>query len=217
MPVVVCLASLLGVGLSLGLPHFLWRFIVALVGTSVLGLGLAVAIGELEAEWFVLIALVTAFAAAATVPARVWGLRLVRNPKMLTQPPNLQFTIRQLMLATLVVACLLGVGRLLAQNIIAFGLALAICFACIAATALCGALNPKRAGTLTASAVALATAAIVYYGMEVTAIDPGILWFAITLAFSALLIVALVAVRGCGYRLACPPPDHRNSKPCPKE
>jgi hypothetical protein len=106
-----------------------------------------------------------------------------------------------------VVACLLGIGRVLSLEIIAIGLALAICFAGIAATALWGTLNPEGLGTLTASAVALATAATVYYGMEVTSIDPGILWFAITLAYSVLLILTLVAVRCCGYRLGCPPRD----------
>jgi len=205
MPVVLCLASLLGMGLSLGLPHFLWRFVVVLVGTSVLGLGLCMAIGEMEAEWFLLIALVTGFVASATAPLRLWGLRLVRHPKMLSQAPRLKFTIRQIMSATLVVACLLGIGRVLSLEIVAFGLALSICFAGIAATSLWGTLHPEGAGTLTASAVALATAVIVYYGMEVTAIDPGILWFAITLAYAVLLILTLVAVRCCGYRLGGPP------------
>ena len=207
MPVVLCLASLLGMGLSLGLRHFLWRFVVVFVGTSTLGLGLCLAIGEMEAEWFLLIALVTGFVASATVPLRLWGLRLVRHPKMLSQATSLKFTIRQIMSVTLVVACLLGIGRALSLEIVAFGLALAICFAGIAATALWGTLNPAGAGTLAASVVAVATAAIVYYGMEVTTIDPGILWFAITLTYSVLLILTLVAVRCCGYRLGCPPHD----------
>lgn len=203
-------ASLLGMWMALGRTHFAFRSLAAVVGIFALGFALGSGIHEVDTEWFVLVALVMIFVAGVVGLLRLLGIRAFHLAESsATSTRDLQFTIRQLMLATLIVACLLGIGRALAPflppaRVITFGLALAICFAAVAVSALWGTLGIRNveARITAASLVAVVTAGIVYYVVEVTQVDPGSIWFTIVLAYSALMIISLIAVRFSGYRIA---------------
>ncbi len=212
MSLIICQASLLGIWAALGRTVFLMRLGVTLVGICGLSVTLCFGIGEMESEWFVLVASVTFFVMTVLgIPQwfRVRAMHIDDSRK--TTVSEIQFSIRHLLIVTLLVACLLGIGRYLGPTIpsldvFAFGAALATCFATTATLAVWAMLGisqlPLRVSV--AFAATILTAGTAYFAMEASHIDPGTIWFAIVILYGAMLLASLWVVRLAGYRLLRP-------------
>ena len=209
MALIICQASLLGMWAALGRLNILLRLGFTLVCICSLSVTLCLGIGEMELEWFVLVGSVTFFVMAVLAIPRWFRFRAMHiDDSKKTTVSEIQFSIRHLMIVTLWVACLLGIGRYFGPmipslEVFAFGAALATCFATTATLAVWAVLGlsqlPLRVGLV--SAVTILTAGAAYFAMEASHIDPGMIWFAIVILYGAMLLASLWVVRLAGYRL----------------
>lgn len=204
------LATLLAIWLALGGGTAIWRAILAIAGVSVAALLFCAATGEGEAEWLVLLWVVAASVAALLLPVRLCGYRLTKPGGSRRRPGEMQFSIRQLLALTAVVAAVAGATRLLAPiapttSAIGFALAVALCLGVVALVAVWATLGLDLTHTKTATLVIVAAlmAGLTYYGMEATNADPGPIWGGAVIVFAMALTGALLVVRARGFRLVC--------------
>jgi hypothetical protein len=195
--------SLLGICGSLGESQLWRRFIAVAVGIGYLSLLLGIGMEESYSVAFSLVVAATSFVAMPLLIARAMqiGIHLNRSP---TEPlRRLQFSIRHLLVLMIVVACVISVGKVL-QNYLddmeTFVLLLSLAF------------SSSVVGVLPVWCVLGTNGRILYrIGLLVLGACPG---FCLGLMFdsvfyltsvmvieTAAVVVSLLVVRSCGYRL----------------
>jgi hypothetical protein len=199
-------AAMLAIWLALGGERAIWRAILAIAGVSAAGLALCAMSGEAEAEWLVLVWVVAANVAALMLPVRTAGYRLASTAGNRAKSGEMQFSVRQLLALTAVVAVVVAAARLLAPTsatAVFIFLAISLCLGAVALVAVWATLRSSLTPIKTAALVVLSAvmAGLVYYGMEATNADPGEIWGGAVILYTIALAGMLLVVRARGFRL----------------
>lgn len=201
--------TVLAIWAALGRSPIMWRVIVTLIGSSLLGLALCASIGEMEAEWFVLVWILTVVVAACFLVLRRLRFKLVNvNTSLSPSSGELQFSLFQMMALLTVVATLAAGGRLLAPRMatvgaLAFGLAIAFCLGVLALASVWAALGKGNVvqRLIVLILLTVGTGGLVYYVMEATQADPGSIWAVVVVVYASATVGTLLAARSLGFRL----------------
>ena len=207
--VILSQVTVLAIWAALGRSPIMWRAIVALTGSSLLALALCITIGEMEAEWFVLVWILVLVIVAGFLVLRWFRFHLVNINQSSNIPPGeMQFSLFQMMVLLTVTAILAAVGNVLAPRMatlgtILFGLAIAIGSALLTLASVWAALGaanvPKRLWALVP--LTISVAALVFYVMETTKTDPGFVWAIVILVYVTATTATLLTARSLGLRM----------------
>jgi hypothetical protein len=198
-------ASLLGTWGGSGTNRWWIRLIGVLLGVSYLGPQFGMCIDNLESETILIVAFATLIVSAALLVARCFGFRTRLDFDQKTPAKEMQFSIRHMMILTLVVACLLALAkwqyRYLDLDDWPMMAAIAAPFATVGLVAAWAVLGAKR--PLIGVPVLFAVAVGAAYGLErILGPGPGFaFWIPATLTEALSLVVSLLLVRSWGYRL----------------
>lgn len=207
--VILAIAAALAIWLAFGNQTLMWRTIWATLGASVVALEFCATSGELESEWLGLVWVVLVTIAAIFAFARWLGFRLMDTTHGgRIRPEEMQFSVAQLMTLTAVIASIAAVARMLAPlvatiNALMFGIAIALCLGVLALVAVWATLRSEisRVRLSTLVVVAIAAAGLVYYAMEMTNADPGLVWGSVVIVYTTALAGLLLFARSQGIRL----------------
>jgi hypothetical protein len=205
--------SLLGIWGGSGTNRWWIRLVGVLVGVGYLGPQCGICIDDPGRETILIVAFATLIVSAVLLLARCFGFRTRLNSDQNTPAKEMQFSIRHVMILTLVVACLLALAkwqqRYLDLDDWPMLAAIAAPFATVGLVAAWAVLGAKR--PLIGIPVLLAVAVGAGYGLEKSlGSGPEIaIWMTATLTGALSLTVSLLVVRSCGYRL------RRRAKPRP--
>ena len=209
-------ASLLGVWSGLAAGPWWLRLIVLGVGSGCLGIGVGIAIGEADWETFFIFAFTSVTVTAVLTVFRCIRFRIGLPTSECNDRTELQFSIRHLLILTVVVAVMLAVGRNLKFSLSDIG---EVPFLVILASAyaLVGVLSPWAI---------LGGRLVVVRGMFLLAVATGagwgvgqmvsfavVYWIGMALTEGVLLVASLLVVRSCGYRLMRRRPVLAGKKP----
>jgi len=196
--------SLLGIWCGLGTDRWRIRLLGVLVGVGYLGPQFGFCINEPTSEFVWLFAFTTLIVLVPLLLARCFGLRTRHDSDQKSPAKEMQFSIRHMMILTLVVACLLVLAKW-QQPYLRFDdfflVVLSICFATVGLVAAWGVLGTKR--PLLGIPVLLAVAVSAGYGLE-KSLGPGpgfAILVTVMLTEALSLTVSLLVVRSCGFRL----------------
>jgi cytochrome bd-type quinol oxidase subunit 1 len=215
MGLVFSQTSLLGIWGGAGRNRWWIRLIGVLVGIAYLGPQFGICIDQLQREIILIVAFATLIVSAVLLLARCFGLRTRLESDQEPPAREMQFSIRHMMILTLVVACLLALAkwqqRYLDLDDWPMLAAIAAPFATVGLVAAWAVLGAKR--PLIGVPVLFAVAVGAAYGLE-KSLGPGpgpgfAFWILATLTEALSLTVSLLVVRSCGYRL------RRRAKPRP--
>jgi hypothetical protein len=207
--VILAIVAAIAIWLALGNRTLMWRAILAIVGVSGAALVLCASSGEFEAEWLGLVWVVVVATTALFVFLRWLGYRLAntRTGERI-RSDEMQFSLTQLMALTAVVAAVAAVARMLAplvatMNALIFGIAVASCVGALALVAVWATLRSDltRVRLVILALVAMAVAGVVYYGVETTNADPGLVWGSVVIIYTITLAGLLLLARSYGVRL----------------
>jgi hypothetical protein len=207
--VTLAFAAVLAIWLALGPGKVMRRAILTIVGASAGALVFCAASGELEAEWLGLAWVVVVTITAMLVFVRWLGFQLVdMTAGGHARADEMQFSLKQLMALTTAFAAIAAVARMLTplvatREALMFGLAIAVCLGTLALLTLWAMLpvDITRTRLAALAIVAIVMAGLVYYGMEATDADPGLIWAAVVLVYATALAGALLLARRRGIRL----------------
>ena len=206
--VMSAVAAVLAMWLALGSGRAIWRAILVIAGTSGAALAFCVISGEAEAEWLVLMGVVAATTASIFMLARILGFTLVKAAANQIRAEKLQFSVRQLLTLTAVVAVVAAGARLLlpiamTPSAIVICLTATSCLGAVAPMAVWATLRPDLTviKTLSLVVVAFLMAGVDYYVMEATNADPGLIWGSTVIVYTVALVGALLLLRARGFRL----------------
>lgn len=206
----LAVAATIAMWLVLGSSTLMRRSIIALLGTSLLGLAFCATIRELEAEWLVLMWIVVVTVAAMFTIIRWRGLRLVNT----TKPTHIdsgefQFSVLHLIGLTAAVALIAAVARTLTPlaatlDVLLVGLGIAVCLGSLAIIVSLTTLRQRRTkyGLPITAIATTANAGVVYMVMEATNADPGIVWGSIVVVYALSLCALLRYCFNRGFKLA---------------
>jgi hypothetical protein len=198
-------ASLLGIWFGSGTNPWWIRLIGVLAGVGYLSPQFGICISETGTDVIFLVAFATFAAAAVLLVVRCFGPRIRLNSDEGKPTTRMQFSIRHLMILTLTVACLLVLVKWL-QPAFDLGdvptLAIVVLpFIIVGLLAAWGVLGTKH--PLSGIIVLLAVAAGVGFAYDwfLPPTEIPFFWMTVTLIEALSLIVSLLTVRSCGYRL----------------
>ncbi len=202
-------AALLAIWVAFGGSSLVYRGSYAILGASAAGLAFCFASGELELEWLGLMWIVVMTIALLFFSVRCFGVRLVNIQQGNGIGSNeAQFSIRQLMALTAATAATAAVARWLAPltmtvEAMMFGGGIAVCLGGLALGLAWGTLRCEisRKRSLVLAVVSLMAAGSVYYVMEVTEADPGLVWACVVVMYCMALSAAFLYARSLGIRL----------------
>jgi hypothetical protein len=194
-------ASLLGIWGGSGTNRWWIRLVGVLVGAGYVGSQSELCLDEPGHVFFLLVALDTLIVSAVLLLAGCFGLRTRLGSEQAPPATEMQFSIRHVMVLTLVVACLLALAKWQQPFLDFDEWALAIPFATVGLVATWGILGAKR--PLVGVHVLLAVAVGAGYALANSfESGPGFaIWVTATLTEALSLVVSLLVVRSCGYRL----------------
>ncbi len=204
---VFCQTSLLGFWGGLGTNRWPIRLLGVAAGTAYLAPVFGLINGVWDNQLLLLVVLSTmAVAAVLLVIRRLFAqLRHTGEDGNLTGQEGLQFSIRQLMLLTFMVACTLGLGKWLHPyfpgNILATLATISLCYVSVGLASVWAMFG--KSPSLIRSIVVLLTA-VLSGGILAWLVMDGRqkrFWFSVTLAEAAFLLASLWIIRLCGYRL----------------
>jgi hypothetical protein len=179
------------------------RLFGTLVGVAYLGLLFAICIDPPASEIVWLVPFATLIVLVPLLLARCFGLRTRHDSDQVTPATEMQFSIRHMMILTLVVACLLALAkwqqRYLDLDNWPLLAVIASPFATVGLVAVWAVLGAKR--LLIGVPILLAVAVGAGYGLEKLVGGPGPEFIPATLTEALSLTVSLLVVRSCGYRL----------------
>jgi hypothetical protein len=197
--------SLLGIWGGSGTNRWWIRLVGVLVGVGYLGPQFGICIDDPGRETILIVAFATLIVSAVLLVVRCFGLRTRLDSDQKTSATEMQFSIRHLMILTLVVACLLALAKWQQRHLDLDDwpllAAIATPFATVGLVAAWAVLGAKR--PLIGVPVLFAVAVGAGYGLEKSfGPGPGLtLWMTATLTEALSLTVSLLVVRSCGYRL----------------
>ena len=192
-----------------------WKRLAGLILGAV-SLEILLAAGGGSAEFSGMAALVSVGVAGALLAARRRGARLLRIPKPPDPPasPGLRFTIRSLMLGTLVIALLIAGAKSLQETLgggpMPFVIATwSLCFVAVGLAAVWAALGLARPlqRSLVVLALALSLGVLFSFGIN-EGWDTYFYIVTIMVLQAVIVLGSLLVVRSCGYRLVSQPLSH---------
>lgn len=198
--------ALLGIWGSLGVHRWQIRLVGVLVGVGYLISVLAVGIGDLDSEASLLVVVAAVLVTMAFAPVRLFGGRIFRKSSPAASASFTQFHIRHLMILTCVVACLVTIGKKVHPHIVhgsfSFETLLVSCvFSIVGVMPVWFVLATRHAVPYGVGLVALGAFAGYCFGSW-AAPDFEMLWVTATTTETMSVVVSLLVVRWCGYRLA---------------
>lgn len=198
--------SLLGIWSGLGTTGHWKRLVGAVLGVGILYLWVGIVSGDWSMEQLVVPGAFTAFVATPLLIARACRIVIQADSSAITLASRLQFSIRHLLVLTSVVACVIALGKVVQPRIREWFNASEIVFYA-ASLILLGVVS---------SWLILATKRPVSYGVGLVAMSacsgyfPGLSSIfgvtasgmtAFTATSTSVVVVSLLVVRRCGYRL----------------
>lgn len=207
--VILAIVAFLAIWLALGMQTMMWRTMLAIAGASGGGLIFCVASGELEAEWLGLAWVVVVTVTSMFVLVRWLGFKLADTATSVpVRSDEMQFSLRQLMALTAVVAAITAAARMLAPliatwQVLMVGIAIAVCLGGLALLTVWATLRLEvtRPKLSILAIAALVMAGLVHYAMEATNADPGLVWGSVVVVFTVALAGLLLLARRHGVRL----------------
>jgi len=197
-------ASLLGIWGAFGSGSWVIRLIGVGVGVPYLGLVFGFAIDELEFEIVLMVAATAVSVAGPLLVARHFGAEVTYDRTNDPMRPQTQFSIRQLMLLTVVVACLLTLGRWLRPGLVVhdavFVGVVAGTFAVIGVAAPWSLMGTGRMWATVPVLFGLAVA-VAFAPPRLTPAEDTPLWATATLTEALTVALTLGVLRHRGYRL----------------
>jgi hypothetical protein len=192
--------SLLGIWFSLGTSLWWKRLIGVVVGICYLVPVFGIGIYELNTDTFIVVVGVTSFVAIPLLIVRFFRIAIRQDDSPVASVGHIQFSIRHLMILTFVIACLISIGKLV-QPLLFHGQVIDLFFITLAF---------GFVGILPVWFV-LATKWPVIFAIGVVAVGACV-GYCLGLGFSGLsmtvaatealsVVVSLLIVRSCGYRL----------------
>ena len=205
--VVFCQTSLLGIWCGLGTSSWWRRLLGVMAGMGYLGLLLDFGVGEPYHDNHVIVSLATVLVAGVLLVVRCFRVRICLTTMVTTAVPRFQFSIRQLLILTTAVACLVSLGKWLGPDLVTvtepfvldlYGLVLAT-VGLISIWPVFGARPPILPGII---AVAMSAG----LGFGLTRLSPHAagmpdVWITIPSVEALSLVASLLVVRSSGYRL----------------
>jgi len=200
-------ASLLGLWAGLGAGAWLARLVVVLIGLVCLGVLFCVGGEELAPELVLMIVFAGLSVAGVLAVCRWFGLRIRRVGVDTSHKIPAQFSIRQLMLLTLVVACVMALAKWLTPHVDIDGRTLKLFvipvpFVVLGVVAVWGILRTEypRLGMvavlLLAQLLGPSLKAVLGRGW----MDAGY-WVVATTTTALVLVISLYIIRRCGFRV----------------
>ena len=197
-------ACLVGIWGALGSGSWVIRLIGVAVGVPYLGLVFGFAIDELDFEIVLMVAATAVSVASPLLVTRHFGAEVISDRTNAPMRPQTQFSIRQLMLLTAVVACLLTLGRWLRPGLVVndavFVGVVAGTFAVIGVAAPWSLIGAGRMWATVPVLFGLAVA-VAFAPPRLTPAEDTPLWATATLTEALTLTVTLGVLRYRGYQL----------------
>lgn len=206
--------SLLGIWCGLGATGHWKRLVGVVLGVGFLYLWVGIAVGNWSMDQLVVAGAFTAFVATSLLIARAGRIVIQADSSATTLASRLQFSVRNLLVVTFVVACVITLGKVVRPHIlewleaseIVFYAAVLILLGVVAAWLILATKRPVSYGIglvamSACSGYCLAQSTINWSASEFTAF---------TTTSMSVVVVSLLVVRHCGYRLV------RLPKPSPR-
>jgi hypothetical protein len=196
--------GLLGAWASLASGPWWKRLIGVVVGVSYLGLLLAIGIHDISSETFSIVVFTTTTVVIPLLIARFFRVVVQSDSSPTGFVRSVQFSIRDMLVVTFIVACLLSVAKwgrfdlALLRNVddaLAFG----VTFGVVGVLPVWSVLATERPGLFSIGIVALGML-VGYYFPWFWASNAAI-WTTVTTTEVMAVVVSLHVVRFCGYRL----------------
>lgn len=195
--------SLLGIWGSLGTSPWWKRVIGVVSGVSCLVPVLGIGINEVSIETFVVVILVTSFVAIPLLIVRFFRIAIRLDAFPVASAGRIQFSIRHLMILTIVVACLITIGKLgqqlLSQAEILHLLLIALTCGVVGILPVWFVLASNCPKSFSIGVVAVGACA--GYCLGLRDMDEGLYWMTATATEALSVVVSLLLVRSWGYRL----------------
>ena len=198
-------AILLGVWGSLGASSWRKRLVGVIVGIGCLVPLLGVGFDDLDLGLSLLVVVVTAFVTMVLSTVRLFRVRIQLESTPANSANRIQFHIRHLMTLTFVVACLVSVGKAV-QPYVSGGkifldiLPVAVVCAVVGVMPVWFVLATRHAVVYGVGTVAVGACAGYYFGRN-TSTGFELIWMTATATEAIAVVVSLLVVRSCGYRL----------------
>jgi hypothetical protein len=205
--IVFCQTSLLGIWGGLGTSSWWSRLLGLVVGTGYLGLLLDFCVGGPYRDNGIILSLAIVLVAGVLLIARCFRVRICLTPVAKAAVPPIQFSIRQLLILTFAVACLVTLGKWLGPDLVpdtpSFVVeSIGLLLAAVALISVWPVLGTRR--PILPSVIAIAAAAglgFCFARLFPPVVDLVAFWMTITSVEALYLVASLLAVRASGYRL----------------
>ena len=201
--------SLLGIWGSLGAGPWWRRMIGVVVGAAYLFLLLGVGVSDLSRWTFMVVVLATTFVAIPLLMVRLLRVAIHLDCFSVVSVARIQFSIRHLMILTFVVACLISIGKLVQpfpRGDIRFWLSwLAFTLSVVGILPVWFVLATKQPMLYCVGLIAVGACAGYCLARIGPVGDEGV-WMTATATETLVVVVSLLVVRSCGYRLVRLPP-----------
>ncbi|MHB8974231.1 MAG: hypothetical protein ACYC4N_27670 [Pirellulaceae bacterium] len=208
-------ASLLEIWGGLGTCSWLTRLIGVVVGIGYLALILGIGIHKMDFWTFPIVVVVTLFVLMPLLIVRCCRVVMHLDSSSASAASRIQFTIRHLMIVTFVVACLVSIGKLVQPHLSRGDptfelLQIAILFGLVGVLPVWFTLATKWPILYGLGLVAVGAGAGYCYGWKV--IGDENIWGTATATEAMAVVVSLLVVRSCEYRLVRLPSRHEVNK-----
>jgi ABC-type multidrug transport system fused ATPase/permease subunit len=198
--------SLLGIWGGLGTNPWWSRLIGVVVGVGSLGLLLGVGVDELAWENYFIVSVGTALITGVLLVVRCFRVCICVATVEQAAAYRMQFTIRQLLVLTFAVACLVSLGKWLAPHLMNVTEPLlltliGLVFATVGLLSVWPALGARHP-VLPSLIVIVVAAGVGFCFAQLTPMSGmASLWMTVTSIEALVLVPSLLVVRSCGYRL----------------
>jgi hypothetical protein len=212
--------SLLGIWGGLGTNPWWSRLIGVVVGVGSLGLLLGVGVGERASEEnYFIVSVATALIIGVLLVVRCFRVRICVATVDQAAARRIQFTIRQLLVLTFAVACLVSLGKWLAPHLLNVNEPLmltliGLILATVGLLSVWPALGARHP-VLPSLILTVVAAGVGFCFAQFLPGPPGDVasfWMTITSVEALVLVASLVVVRSWGYRLVRLPSDRQGER-----
>ena len=205
-------ASLLGIWTGLGSSPWWRRLLGVVLGIGYLGVLLGVCFSRLDSGTFLVVAVATTFMTTLLMLImRLLKVAIHLGSLPVASTGRIQFSIRQLMILTFVVACLITIGKWV-QPYFTHGeilfpvLLMAVMFGLVGVFPVWFVLATKQPLLYSVGLVAVGACAGYCFARISTAAGNEGIWMTVMATEAMAVVVSLLVVRSCGYRLVRLPP-----------
>jgi len=198
-------ASLLGLWGGLGTGNWVARLVAVFVGLIYLGGLFCIGVEELKPELVLMIVFAGLSIAGLLTVCRCFGLRICPIGVDTSHKTAAQFSIRHLMLLTLIVACVTALAKWLQPHVDTDGdflmlLLITVPFVILGLVAVWAILGTEHPRLVIVVVLLLAVLLGLSLKAVVGLLDAGY-WITATMTTALAVIVSLYAIRRCGFRV----------------